>query len=266
MRRQLLNGSARRAAVASAGIIAVIAVAGAVSTWRYEAARASAALALDARTDQLETLAMQEAFWHEREAMAEYLLGGSPSVQVEVDGQHTQFGQAAGAFAPNAPAESQARSAAISGESNLFALFQRLQGVGHTTYAREAVALGQLNAAEPPVLGPLGTLQAQQSERVTASSAASGAAASQALVIGILATVLAVLAGAGFVVFMLRMLTQASRREADLKSALARLGDRDELLTRLRSTSAVLSEVAAELRVAARNAAAATSEQSSAVA
>jgi methyl-accepting chemotaxis protein len=44
------------------------------------------------------------------------------------------------------------------------------------------------------------------------------------------------------------------------------LGDRDELLTRLRSTSAVLREVAGELHSAAQNAAAVTSEQSSAVA
>ncbi len=264
--RQLLNGSARRAAIASAGIIAVIAAAGTVSTWRYEAARAQAADAFDARTDQLQTAAMQEAFWHEREAIAEYLLSGSPSVLAEAVAQHGQFSQAASQFAPNTAAESQARSSAISGESSLFALFQQLQSAAHTSLASQAAARGQLSAAEPGVLGPLGTLQTLESQRATASSAASDAAASQALAIGIGATILAVLAGAGFVVFMLRLLNHASRREIDLRSALARLGDRDELLSRLRSTATVLGEVAGELRVAARNAAAVTSEQSSAVA
>jgi two-component system chemotaxis sensor kinase CheA len=266
MLRQLLDGSARRVAIASAGIIVVIAVAGTVSTWRYEAARSQAAIALDARADALETVAMQAAFWHEREAMAEYLLTGSPSVQAEVTAQHGQFDQAAGQFAPSAAAESQARSAAISGESALFALFQRVQSAARTTYARQTAAIGQLSAAEPGVLVPLGTLRTLQSQRASASSAASGDAGGQALIIGIVATILAVLAGAGFVLFVLRLLNQAGRREAALKSALARLGDRDELLTRLRSTATVLGEVAGELRMAARNAAAATSEQSSAVA
>jgi methyl-accepting chemotaxis protein len=58
-----------------------------------------------------------------------------------------------------------------------------------------------------------------------------------------------VVAGIGFGLFMVRMLR-----------------DRDELLVRLRSASMVLGEVAGELRVAARNAAAVTSEQSAAVA
>jgi methyl-accepting chemotaxis protein len=62
------------------------------------------------------------------------------------------------------------------------------------------------------------------------------------------------------------MLRRAHLREVELTGALGRLGDRDELFGRLRSTSMVLGEVAAELRMAARNAAAVTSEQSAAVA
>jgi methyl-accepting chemotaxis protein len=51
-----------------------------------------------------------------------------------------------------------------------------------------------------------------------------------------------------------------------MMAALGRLSDRDELLVRLRSTSSILGGVAGELRLAARSAAAVTSEQSSAVA
>jgi methyl-accepting chemotaxis protein len=75
--------------------------------------------------------------------------------------------------------------------------------------------------------------------------------------------VLAVLAGAAFAVFALRLLRSGSERERKLTATLRRLGG---LIGRIRSTSAVLGEVTGELRLAAKNAAAVTSEQSSAVA
>ena len=77
------------------------------------------------------------------------------------------------------------------------------------------------------------------------------------------AGILAVLAGAAFSLFALRLLRRALDREDELTAALGRL---NELLGRIRSTSAVLGEVTGELRLAAKNAAAVTSEQSSAVA
>jgi hypothetical protein len=58
----------------------------------------------------------------------------------------------------------------------------------------------------------------------------------------------AVLAGIGFALFTQRLLGRSVRREADLTAALDRLSDRDELLARLRSTSAVPAEVADEQR------------------
>jgi methyl-accepting chemotaxis protein len=64
---------------------------------------------------------------------------------------------------------------------------------------------------------------------------------------------------------VLRLLGRAFRRTHEMMAALGRLSDRDELLVRLRSTSAILGGVAGELRLAARNAAAVASEQSSAV-
>jgi methyl-accepting chemotaxis protein len=80
------------------------------------------------------------------------------------------------------------------------------------------------------------------------------------------AVVLTIAVGIALGLFASRLLSLSSRREQELTGALGRLSDRDALLTRLRSTSAVLSEVAGELHSAARNAAAVTSEQSSAVA
>jgi methyl-accepting chemotaxis protein len=69
-----------------------------------------------------------------------------------------------------------------------------------------------------------------------------------------------------FAIFAVRLLGRAFRRERELTAALERLSDRDDLLARIRSTSAVLGEVTGELRLAAKNAEAVSSEQSSAVA
>jgi methyl-accepting chemotaxis protein len=256
MLRQLLTGSTRRAAIVSVGIIAVIAAAGAISTWRYEAARSQQTIALDALSDAQRGTGMSAAFWQEREATNEYMLTGSPALLDEVTAQHAAFGQLATQVTPDTDAEFQARAAAVVAEARLYALFTQVQGAARTTLARETAALGQLSAGEGSVLGPLNTLQRLQDQRATASDADASAAAGQALAIGITGTILAVLAGAAFVFFLVRLLTQT----------LGRLSDRDELLARLRSAATVLGEVAGELRVAARNAAAVTSEQSSAVA
>ena len=93
--------------------------------------------------------------------------------------------------------------------------------------------------------------------------AGAAAASEQALAVGIAAAVLAVLAGLGFALFALRLLDQSLQREEELEAALKRLSG---FLGRLRSTSSVLGEVAGELRLAAKDAAAVTNEQSAAVA
>src|SRR6266513_2666526 len=69
-----------------------------------------------------------------------------------------------------------------------------------------------------------------------------------------------------FACYVIMLIGRGHRRERDLSTAMRRLGDRDQLLARLRTTSSVLATVAAQLRAAAGDAAAATSEQSSAVA
>jgi len=65
----------------------------------------------------------------------------------------------------------------------------------------------------------------------------------------------------GFAWYVARILRRGHRRERELQAALGRLGDRDKLLARLRSTASVLGGVAGELKSAAKDAASATSEQ-----
>jgi methyl-accepting chemotaxis protein len=264
MPKELLRGSARRVAALSVVAVIVIAAAIGVTIWRYEDALARSDVATDARADATLTEALAASFWHEREATHEYLATASPELFQEAARQRQQFVHTAGTLAETEGAsEARLRKQAVTGNDRFFSLFTQLRASAGTTPTRETAANVRLSAAEPQVIGPLTQLDSAQSSRANAAEAAASSASGQALGIGIAAAVLAVLVGAAFSLFALRLLRRAFDREADLTAALGRL---NELFGRIRSTSAVLGEVTGELRLAAKNAAAVTSEQSSAVA
>ncbi len=264
MPNELLGGSARRVVAVSVAVVAVIAAAVGVTIWRYEAAIASSHVALDAHGDAVLTTRLVATFWHQREAMHEYFLTPSPAILREINGQADQFAATAATLAIGESAdEARFRAQATAENAAFLTLFRRVQGAAGTTLAREIRATSQLGAAEASVLGPLGRLNAAQQRRANTAQAAASSAASQALGIGLAAAMLAVLAGILFALFALRLLGRALEREKDLTAAFRRLSG---LVARLRATSAILGEVTGELRLAAKNAAAVTSEQSSAVA
>ena len=264
MPNELLRGSARRVAALSVVAVTVIAAAIGVTIWRYEDALARSEVATGARADATLTEALAASFWHEREATHEYLSTGSPALLQEADGQGQQFRRTAGTLAKSeGTREARLRAQAAAGNERFVALFNQLHTSAGTTPSREAATDTRLSAAEPLVIGPLTQLVHAQTSRARSAEAAASSASGQALGIGIAAAVLAVLVGAAFSLFALRLLRRAFVREGDLTAALGRL---NELFGRIRSTSAVLGEVTGELRLAAKNAAAVTSEQSSAVA
>jgi len=264
MPKEVLGGSARRVMAVSVAVVAMIATAVAVTIWRYEAAIASSNVALEAQSDAVVTTRLVAIYWHQREAMDEYFVIRSPATLREITAQRDQFAATAAALVVgDFAAEAQLRAQATTGNTQLLALFRRVQGAAGTSLAREGRAASQLSAAESGVLGPLGRLDGDQLRRAATARAVAATAASEALGIGLAAAILAVLAGIIFALFTLRLLNRAFDRQRELTAALGRLSD---LLARLRSTSAVLSEVTGELRSAAKSAAAVTSEQSSAVA
>jgi methyl-accepting chemotaxis protein len=259
-----LRGSGRRFAAVSLTAVALIAIAVAVTIWRYEAALSRSAVALDARGDAALTEVLTSDFWHEREAIDEYFLDPSSAILTEASAQRRQFAATSALLGrTQTPLETRFREQASAANNHFFAMFTRLDGAAGKTSARELAAISRVGAGEAPVLGPLSGLDHAQEQRASTAQAAAAAAASQARWVGIAAAILAVLAGIIFSLYTLRLLSHASERERELTKALGRL---TELLARLRSTSAVLGEVTAELRLAAKNAAAVTSEQSSAVA
>jgi methyl-accepting chemotaxis protein len=256
--------SARRFAVVSAVVVAVIAAAVAITIWRYEDALNRADTALDARHDARQTTQLAALFWREHEAMNEYLLNPAPSELQEISAQRSAFRTtSANLSRSQTPVEKHFRLQATQANDLFYALFTRIDAAGGTTRAREVAATAQLAGAETSVLRPLDAEDAAQLARANSFQLAANSAASQATGIGIAAAILAVLAGVAASLFAIRLLRRGARREEELSAALGRLND---LLARIRSTSAVLGEVSGELRLAAKNAEAVASEQSSAVA
>jgi methyl-accepting chemotaxis protein len=259
--------SARRVALASIATILVIGAAGALSVWRYQVALSRATAALDEQADARSAAELATAFWEERNAFDTYIARPSPATAAAVTRFRGQFSRLAGDLsAPATPAESRALARAVAAEGHYNATFARLRGVAGSGSLRDFAAINQLEAAAPGVVPPLVTLESLHNQQSDAAKASANSAAGQALAIGITALVLAIAAGVAFAIFAVRLLRRMLDRQRELTAALERLSDRDELLARIRSTSAVLGEVTGELRLAAKNAEAVTSEQSSAVA
>jgi methyl-accepting chemotaxis protein len=264
MPRELLRGSARRVAAVSVAAVAVIAAVIGITIWRYEDALGRAAVALDARHDTRLTEQLVATFWHEHEAMNEYVLAPSPAIRREINAQRAQFAAVSGTLgASQVLVQARLRLQATAGNERFVALFSRLAGAAGTTVPREIRVISALASAEPSILRPLSELDQAQERRTDLGQAGAASAAAQARWIGVAAAIVAICAVLAFSQFAIRLLRSAATREKELTTALLR---RSELLGRLRSTAAVLGEVTGELRMAAKNAAAVTSEQSAAVA
>jgi methyl-accepting chemotaxis protein len=258
------QGSARRFAVVSAVVVAVIAAAVAITIWRYEVALNRADTALDARHDATQTAQLTALFWHEHEAMNEYLVNPTAAELQEISAQRGAFeSTSANLGQSQTPVETHFRVRAMAGNDLFYALFTRIDVAGGTTRPREVAAISRLAASESSVLRPLDAENAAQLARANSFQVAANSAAGEATGIGVAAAILAVLAGIAISLFAIRLLRRAGQREEELSAAVGKLND---LLGRIRSTSAVLGEVSGELRLAAKNAEAVSSEQSSAVA
>ena len=181
--------------------------------------------------------------------MIEYLTTGSAAALSSAQALDAKFDQVSGALEPDSVGR---RAGPVGCRGHPGPLLRGVPGDRRfvtASLARKFAVIEQLDRAEDAITAPLNTLSTLEAQAAARSAADASSSAAQALAIGITAAALAVLTGIGFAFFMVRMLR-----------------DRDELLVRLRSASMVLGEVAGELRVAARNAAAVTSEQSAAVA
>jgi Methyl-accepting chemotaxis protein (MCP) signalling domain len=260
MAKELLTGSVRRVAAVSVLAVVVIATAMCVTLWRYQVAISGWDAANDKQQDATSATALAVALEREKEAMGTYLLNPLSSVFLTVNTLRSQFARTAATITPETSAEVSALHQAVAGNA---ALASEFTSVARTGFIHPRAAMASVNAYEPRVLNAVNTLSRLEASGADAGGNSAEGAAGQALGTGIAAAVLAVLAGAAFSLFAVRLLGRSSKREDELTAAVGRLGT---LLAHIRSTSSVLGEVAGELRSAARNAAAVSSEQSSAVA
>ena len=266
MRMKQLAWSARNVAVISALIVALIAAAVAVTIGLYQSAITQSQAVHVTDQDSQNAQKLTSIFAQQRLLMFRYLAQPTPSALAETRSQDAQFDQVTATITPTSPSYVRLLAEAVAAQDHYYSEFKSDLRFATASAAQKFAVFTKLNLDTGSVTTPLATLVRLESARADASTAAARSSASDALWAGVVAALLAVLAGAGFGWFVVRLLRRAQDREVVLTGALGRLGDRDELLTRLRSTSAVLGEVATEMRAAARNAAAATSEQSAAVA
>jgi methyl-accepting chemotaxis protein len=259
MARELLKGSARRVAAVSALTVVVIATAVCLTIWRYQVAVSLGNNAIGRQEDATRAANLAVVFWHEHEAMNEYLLTPSSALFLEVDSQRADFVRTAATIAPQTAAGISALRDSVSTNSAFCAEFSNVAGGA----SHPGAAVSSLDDYGARVLGAVNRLTTIESVGADAAQADASGAADQAVATGIAAAVLAVLAGIAFALFAMRLIARSASRQDELTAAVGRL---NKLLGHIRSTSAVLGDVAGELRMAARNAAAVSSEQSSAVA
>ena len=256
------RGSALRLIAVCLVVVALITAAVSLTVWKHEAANQRTDDAIAAFRDELLTGQLVGLFWHEREAMREELLTPSPAARQEIRAVAAQFAATVAQFGRAAPEARLGAQAAAANRAYL-ALFTRIQPSSGPTRPGLVAANQRLDAAAPGVQAPLTVLWNTLARQQAQALGTIRSARSQELAGGLAAALVAVLGCAAFAWFALRLLRSGAEREETLTAALRRLGG---VMGRLRSTSSVLGEVTGELRLAAKNAAAVTSEQSSAVA
>jgi methyl-accepting chemotaxis protein len=256
------TGSARRVVLASAVVVGLLVTATSVTIWRYDSAIGAADRALEARDSSNRAAKAVTAYWREREAMNEYLLGPSPVLLDEITAADATFATALRGLGADNDIERPLVARGVAGNQAFLRTFEAQRTNGADT----GTVLKRLNRAEAAVVGPLDTLDGIYVREVVRRQAEKASLDRQALIAAVLGALVAIAAVFGFALFTLRLVVRISRRERELEQTVESLSDRDSLLERLRSTTGVLGQVANELRASSRDAAAAASEQSAAVA
>jgi Methyl-accepting chemotaxis protein (MCP) signalling domain len=259
-------------AVGVAGAL-LIALTGSLAITKVRSSQEAASQALDAQDDASDAIRLLAVFLTERDSAGEYLLKllRSPAVLAATRAQHALFASTSGQLAASiardhTPVMAGLVTRARRAESSFYAtVFRKIQA-GLGTAAGQLTILSEMTPVSAAVDEQLRNLARQEAARAAAGKAAASLAGRQALAAMIAGIAFAILFVLGYAWYAQILFWRAARRERGMAEALGRLGDRDELLARIGSTSTVLGGVAGELRAAAETAAAVTAEQSVAVA
>src|ERR1017187_96608 len=152
MAKDRLSGPVRRVAAVSVAVVAVIAGAGALSTWRYEVGLSRATVAIDDRADARTTVGLSAVFWRERQTMLSYLVYGLPTLMREVTTQRDEFRRLVSELKSNGtPAEARPLTQGAAGFAHYYPVFARHMGTPSAGRARGLAALARLEAAPAAV-------------------------------------------------------------------------------------------------------------------
>jgi Methyl-accepting chemotaxis protein (MCP) signalling domain len=265
MRGRPITAPMRRVLVVIA-VILVVAVGLIVmsfQTWERTLGKWSASTAAEVVTAQC--VVLHTTFGEERPLMLRYLAVPQPSTLADVQAHQAQFTRQSAQLRPETAAGKAALAQAAAGETGAYSAFQQAQRLATGSPSGARAAIGPLDARSTAVSGSLSTLLDAETRHEIAIRRQATAAARTNLRFELISGVVTIFLAIGFACYVVRVLGRGHRRERELTVALGRLGDRDKLLARLRSTSSVLGGVAGELRTAAGDSAAATSRQSLAV-
>jgi hypothetical protein len=239
----------RRIALASLVIVVLLAAAVGLTISRYDHALGESASARHSASGEYRTQTAETTFWHEREAMNEYLMLRSPALLSEVEEQRVEFARLKGELAG-----AHANEVGLIGEATTANNAYVTAFLGLRTQPRPALRV--LNDREPRITGAIDRLRAIQGREVSARVGTAANAKRQALIAALIGGLLAIGGLVAFALFAIRLVRRVGKREAHLAA----------LVTQTRSSIGVLGEVAQELRAAAQEAEATTAEQSAAVA
>ncbi len=217
------SGQARQGypiGVVAVASVVLVGTAFGLSIWRYENAQENGRAALTERADQLRSQQAAKVFWHEREAINEYLLTGRPEVLSEINSLRAEFQQLTEGLAEGDAIQMRAVARLRAANARFLGEFDRRRADRRDIQSQLKVIAG-LHPLEEVVLLPLRALEAVDREREQAALSRAAAASRQARIVAILGVLLGLGAGLGFAVYASRLLRQVTRQARALEQTLA---------------------------------------------
>ena len=205
--------------------VLLVATAFGLTIWRYEHAQKGGRTALDERGDRKRTEEAAKIFWHEREAINEYLITEEPDVLAEIRSLRTEFRRVTEAVAEEDETQRIALAQVRVANGRLLREFEFQREERAKTGARESGAnrrvIEVLHPFEEAVLRPLRDLNSINLYREQAASRQAASASSQARRVGFLGAILALGAGLGFAIYAAQLLRKVTRQTRALEQTLA---------------------------------------------
>ncbi len=261
-----MTGPMRRVLVAIGAVLAVVAAVTLLAILGWENTLAVWSASVDEEVAAAQAVSLNSTFAQERPLMLRYLAAPDSSTLADIRASQTQLIRQSARLRPQTAAGRATLRQARLREMAVYSRFKTIQPLAASDPSRTLAAIGPVDDGSAAVAASLHRLVRLEMRHAIATRRRGADAAGSGIRTEALSSTLAILLAVGFGFWVARVVGRGHRRERDLSAALERLGDRDELLARLRSTSSVVGGVAGELRTAVGDAAAATSRQSIAVA